>query len=282
MRVSSTSAELEAFKRFEREGWRDAEKAALYKRFFTRVSSQSGAALLDAAGVQRASRVLDVGCGPGNISRLAADRGATVTGCDMSPQMLAEARDASPHIAFRNEDAEFLSFDDTRFDAVVGNFLILHLAHPERAAEQFHRVLVPGGRVALTVWDTSERCRFTGLFIDALALADARPPTSLPAVPPQFLFAADGGSAFKSLLADAGFDGARCELINYDATFPTTEALWKGMLGSGVRIAAMIYGQSDEVQARVREEFESLATAHVEPDGTLRVPVSVVLASAGR
>src|ERR1700736_409947 len=141
----------------------------------------------------RAGKHLAAGCRPWRDS----DRLRHV------PANAPEARDASPDIDFREEDAESLSFGDTRFDAVVGNFLVLHLAHPERAAEQFHRVLVPGGRVALTVWNTNEHCRFTGLFIDALALADARSPASLPSGPPQFLFAADGGSAFKSLLADA-------------------------------------------------------------------------------
>jgi SAM-dependent methyltransferase len=68
---------------------------------------------------------------------------------------------------------------------MVGNFLMLHLGRPERAAAEFVRVLAPGGRLALTVWDLPERARFLGVLLEALAAAGASPPEDIPVGPPK-------------------------------------------------------------------------------------------------
>lgn len=65
------------------------------------------------------------------------------------------------------------------FDAVVGAFVLNHLPRPEVAAAELTRVLVGGGRLALSLWDVPERTRFLGLVEDAVARAGGH---ELPAV----------------------------------------------------------------------------------------------------
>src|SRR5205809_6238429 len=65
--------------------------------------------------------------------------------------------DLSPEIEFREGDAEALPFPEASFDAVVMNFGMLHLAHPERAVAEAFRVLSAGGRFAFTVDRKSTR-----------------------------------------------------------------------------------------------------------------------------
>src|SRR2546422_34553 len=91
--------------------------------------------------------------GPNEIvAPLGAGPGMLVTGLDFSPAMIGLARARHPQIEFREGDAETLPFDAASFDASVMNFGMLHLARPDRAIAEAHRVLRPGGRFAFTVW----------------------------------------------------------------------------------------------------------------------------------
>ena len=92
-------------------------------------------------GYSAGTRVLDVATGPGTIAGVAAARGADVVGLDFSGAMIAEATRLHPAVAFREGDAHALPFDAASFDAVVMNFGLLHLARPETAMAEAHRVL---------------------------------------------------------------------------------------------------------------------------------------------
>src|SRR5204863_8531515 len=139
----------------EHRGWQQI--AFRYHEGFANVTTQSVAALLDAARVGKGTRVLDVACGPGYAAAAAAARAATAIGVDFSSEMVEEARGRYPGIEFREGDAEQLSFPDSSFDAVVLNFGMLHLGRPEEALREAHRVLRPGGRIAFTVWDIPDK-----------------------------------------------------------------------------------------------------------------------------
>ncbi|WP_316978935.1 class I SAM-dependent methyltransferase [Shumkonia mesophila] len=96
-------------------------------------------------------RVLDVGCGTGFLSLLLADLGCTVTGVDLAPDMLARARAkaeaARLSITFRDGDAESPPFGPETFDLIVCRHVVWTLPDPEAAFRNWHRILVPGGRV---------------------------------------------------------------------------------------------------------------------------------------
>jgi ubiquinone/menaquinone biosynthesis C-methylase UbiE len=97
--------------------------------------------------------VLDAGCGTGFLSLELASRGHRVTGIDFAPAMLAEARrkaaEQSAAVRFEQGDAEQLPFAPGSFDLVVSRHLLWTLPHPERAIDEWIRVLRPGGRLAV-------------------------------------------------------------------------------------------------------------------------------------
>src|SRR5215470_20442560 len=107
------------FHTFEHEGWQ--EVARRYDNSWALVTVQAIEPLLDAAHVERNTRVLDVACGPGYVAAAAADRDAKPLGIDFSSEMVAEAKSRYPGVEFREGDAEQLAFPDSSFDAVVSN-----------------------------------------------------------------------------------------------------------------------------------------------------------------
>lgn len=275
MTVSDPAVDPDAFNAFEAAGWET--KAAGYDEFFGQITGRVVAPLLDAAEVGSGSRLLDVATGPGYAAALAAERGASVVGTDLAEEMVSLAARLHPGLQFRRGDAEDLPFADGSFDAVVGNFVLLHLGHPERAASEFARVLGTGGRVALTVWDLPERTRLLGVFVDAVAAAGATPPADIPLGPPFFRFSDDG--EFVGLLTGAGFQDAKVTNLSFVHSVPSPDDLWRGMLGGTVRTSALVLRQPDEVQRQIRAEFDRIVRAYAFGDH-LELPVAVKLGSA--
>jgi ubiquinone/menaquinone biosynthesis C-methylase UbiE len=116
-------------------------------------------------------RVLDVGCGTGFLALRFAELGHTVTGIDLSPQMIDRARlkaeRARQQIDFRVGDAAALDCVDETYDLVVARHVIWNLPDPERGIAEWLRVLRPGGRLVLIEGKWANN--------DALALANAHP-----------------------------------------------------------------------------------------------------------
>lgn len=101
-------------------------------------------------GIGAGDRLLDMACGSGLALELALARGAIGAGIDASPRLVAVAKDRSPAADIRVGDMEQLPWDDEAFD-VVTSFRGIWGTTPA-AVDEARRVLVPGGRVALTVW----------------------------------------------------------------------------------------------------------------------------------
>ncbi|HEY1590262.1 MAG TPA: methyltransferase domain-containing protein [Solirubrobacteraceae bacterium] len=133
-------------------------------------------AVLDAAGVSAGTRVLDVGCGSGLALVLAVQRGAVPAGIDISPGLLAVARERLPDADLREGDMETLPFEDAGFDAVLGINAFQFAGDPLRALREAARVLAPGGRLVASLFAAPERSQGTVAHeaMSALIPADLR------------------------------------------------------------------------------------------------------------
>jgi len=120
-----------------------------------------------------AARVLDVGCGTGRLAAELARRGARVWGVEPSPEMLAVARAKVPAgVGLKRGRAERLPFRDGWFERVVFS-LVLHLVDRSAALAEAHRVLVPGGRLAIVTFAPEHFDRyFLNDFFPSLAAID--------------------------------------------------------------------------------------------------------------
>ena len=119
----------------QRQRWKDCLYEELTRHFSDR-------ALTDL-------HVLDIGTGPGFFAILLRELGCNVTAIDLTPAMLAEAKEnAGPlatEIQFIEMNAETLRFADGSFDAVISRNLTWNLPHPQRAYAEWARVLKKGG-----------------------------------------------------------------------------------------------------------------------------------------
>ncbi len=111
-------------------------------------------------------------------------------------------------------DAEALPFPDDRFDAAVGGFVLNHLPHPARCAEECARVVAPGGRVAFAVWERPERSRLIALLGEALERAGGDRGAGVPEGPDDFRYA-DGGR-MRRLLEGAGLEEVDVATVELD------------------------------------------------------------------
>jgi SAM-dependent methyltransferase len=275
--MTEPTIDADAFNAFEADGWE--AKAPTYGDFFGRITSRLVDPLLDAAAVGPGVRLLDVATGPGYAAARAAERGAQAVGVDIADGMVSLAKRLHPDLEFRVGDAEDLPFADASFDAVVGNFVLLHLGRPERAASEAARVLAPGGRAALTVWDVPERMRVLGVVLDALGEAGAVTPADIPVGPPFFRFADD--RQFASLLRDQGLEDVEVRTIAFVHPVASLDELWTGVLTGAVRTSALILRQPEDVQLRIRAALEQTVRPYA-VGGILELPVGVKLASGRR
>ncbi|CAL9401895.1 class I SAM-dependent methyltransferase [Streptomyces sp. enrichment culture] len=105
---------------------------------------------------ERPGDVLDLGCGTGSLSLLAAEQGHRVTGVDLSPAMveLARSKLAGRDAAFLTGDAAAPPVGEQRFDAVLVRHVLWTLPDPGRALRHWRELLRPGGRLVLVegVW----------------------------------------------------------------------------------------------------------------------------------
>lgn len=111
----------------------------------------------DAARIRLGQRVLDVGCGTGVLAReVIARTGSSgrVVGIDPSPGMLAVATELAPAVEWKAGVAESLPFPDQSFDAVVSQFGLMFFSDRRQALREMLRVLAPGARLAVAVWDS--------------------------------------------------------------------------------------------------------------------------------
>jgi len=110
-----------------------------------------GKELVSSAAPPSGARVLDVGAGRGAVARAALARGCVVTAVDASAGMVSRLAADHPDMVVRQQDAGTLDFADGSFDVVTAGFLVQVLTEPEVALAEFHRVLAPGGLVALSL-----------------------------------------------------------------------------------------------------------------------------------
>jgi ubiquinone/menaquinone biosynthesis C-methylase UbiE len=268
--------DADAFNEFERRGWAENSTEA-YDRVFGPITGRVVEELLDAAGVARQTRVLDLATGPGYVAGAAFARGARVLGVDQSSQMLDRARQLYPGVDFREGDAEQLSFPDASFDAVVANFCLLHVGRPEKMLAEITRVLAPQARTALTVWGPPDRARLFGIVPEAVRAVGATIPAEIPEGPNFFRFSSD--PEFSQLLASAGLHEVAVRTIEFRHRIPDVAHLWNGMLHGVVRTRALLALQSAEARERIRVEF----ARQLEPyraGGGFEIPVCIKLAAA--
>ncbi len=238
--------------------------------------------VVDAARLQPGDRVLDVACGTGVVARAAADVvGATgfVTGVDLNAGMLERARAGKPtpghaEIEWREGDAVALPFDRHTFDAVVCQAGLQYVSDRQRAIDEMHRVLAPGGRVVVLVWRSITHSPAWVALADALGRQVSVEAAAVMHAP--FVFG-DATDELEQLLTTAGFDAVSIEAHSQTVRFASPAAFVQHQV-SASPLAQHVAGVDDAARAALINDVVSATRLLVDEQG-LAFPVSAHIAT---
>ena len=123
---------------------------------FEALTSTAAPKLVEFASVDKGMRLLDVACGTGVVALTASRAGAHVEGIDLTPELIGRANENSKIMGleanFIEGDAEFLPYEDQKFDVVVSQYGHMFAPRPEVVTNELARVLKPGGTLAFSTW----------------------------------------------------------------------------------------------------------------------------------
>jgi SAM-dependent methyltransferase len=188
-------------------------------------------------------RVLEVGCGSGVFLRLAADRGAQVTGIDASDELVQIARRRVPEADVRVADLESLPFEESSFDAVFGFNAFFFALDMVGALREARRVAKPGAPVVIQVWGAPERCDLTAMKQGVAAALAAAVPHGGAEGPPQPLLSAPG--VLESLAEPAGLRPESAFALSWAYEYAGEDDLARAMASPGpMREAASILSEA--------------------------------------
>ncbi len=266
----SSDEELQRFGDWERAQWE--QRALNYAASLGDLTRGSIPALLDAAAVGPGTRLLDIGTGPGFVALAAMTRQAQVRAADQSAAMVRIARTAGVDVV--QASAEDLPYEDGSFDAVVGSYLLNHLPRPEVGVAELRRVLAPGGRIAMTVWDRPPDNPAIGLVSEVVAELGLT--ADVPAGPEQQRFA-DDAQAFALL---AGWDDVAVDRQRWSVR--VEPGSWFDVIADATpRSGAVLAQASQQARAQARERYIALALRRYGAgDGTATLPAGASLLRA--
>jgi SAM-dependent methyltransferase len=177
--------------------------------------------LIAAAGIGPGTRVLDVGCGSGELLRALGAAGARAVGIDPAPGMVEVARRVAPLADVRVGSAERLDWPDGSFDVVTAVNALQFADDTVEALGGFARVLAPGGLVAVANWAEGARNDLDAVEA-AVAAADGMEPG-----PDGDLRVAGG---LEAVFVESGLEVVTAGLVEVPWLVPDDETLVRGVL----------------------------------------------------
>lgn len=243
-------AQAEAWNGPEGQGWADHHDRA------RGVNSALHDHLLAAAAIQPSDLVLDIGCGAGETTRLAARRAdaGMAVGIDLSDPMLQAARRAAAeegigNIRFEQADAQVHPFPDGHYDVAISQFGIMFFADPVAAFANIGRAVRPGGRLAFVCPRDAALCDWYTVPLAALG--------HLPA-PDSAMFSLAGRARLLEVLDGAGWHDVALEPVETDLRFGSTLAEATGFFAGSGPVRAFMERHPQRTPEEVRS---TLATA---------------------
>ena len=213
-------------------------------------------------------RVLDVACGTGIVALLAAERVGSkgkVVGLDLNPGMLTVARSASAgieNIEWREGNATAMPLSDGMFDLVFCQQGLQFFPDRLASLKEMHRVLVPGGRLAVSVWSSIANSPGFSLLAGALGKHIGPEAAALMRLP----FSLASQAELRSLMERAGFRNVKIHPATKGLIFPSTDEFVKRYVASSPLASAVAKAESRSQQALL-ENMSKALQSYVSSEG---------------
>jgi ubiquinone/menaquinone biosynthesis C-methylase UbiE len=257
-----------------------ATAAAGYDRSVGEMTRRVIPLVLRVARLAGGQRVLDVATGTGLAAEAALDVvGPTghVTATDISPAMLGRAQERlgkRANTALAVADGQSLGLSDKGFDAVICNMGLMYFPDPPRGLSEFHRVLRPGGRAAVSVFTRADRALVGGLIRAAIARHD---PSK--AEEAHRFFALGEATRLRSAFEQAGFTEIEIATETMIFAFASFDAYFGGAERGEGLMGQEYLALPEDVRRAVREEVRREVG---DAGGPIEVEVEVRIASGRR
>jgi SAM-dependent methyltransferase len=240
--------------------------------------------LLDRTGPQPGERVLELACGPGGVG-LAAARlvgpGGEVVLSDVAAEMtqIAAQRAATQGLAnvtARPLDLEDIAEPDDAYDVVLCREGLMFATDPAHAAYEIRRVLMPGGRVGVAVWDARERNPWLGLVFDAVSAQTGKsvPPPGVPGP-----FSLGDADLLAGLLADAGYSNVEISRLSTPLRAGSFDEWWARTAALAGPLAQVLASLPEPATQALRVRLQEAIAPYTTPAG-VDVPGVTLIASA--
>jgi SAM-dependent methyltransferase len=275
-----------AYREASLQGWEEAAAGWLRSQDLMRTfAAPVSHWMLDAVAPQPGQRVLEIAAGLGETGLLAAELVAPAGGVIISDQadaMLAGARERAAELGLSNVEfqainAEWIDMKVASVDVVLCRWGYMLMADPPAALGETRRVLRPGGRVALAVWDAIESNPWA--HVPALELGE-RGLSSWPAPGTPGPFALGKAERVYEMLEQAGFAEVDVESLPLSRRHASFEEFWETTLdlsrGFHDAVLDRPRAEIDEIEAAVRARLEPFTSAA----GVLDIPARTLVASA--
>jgi SAM-dependent methyltransferase len=241
--------------------------------------------LLDAVRLQPGETVVELAAGPGDTGLLAAELvqpGGRVLISDFADEMLDIARGRAKelgidNVEFRRLDLESIEIGAGLVDAAFARWGLMLVADPEAGARELRRILKPGGRLALAVWDGPERNPWATIPTQEL-IDRGLGPQRQPSGPGMFALAP--ADKLCALLEDAGFTDVVVDGVDLERRHETADEYLDLTRDLSRAFADFVEGADADTVAAVLEGIEARLEAYRQPDGTIVLPARTLVASA--
>lgn len=239
---------------------------AAHADLYDRSLAEYQPALLRVARAAPAERILDVGCGAGQlvVELLRTAPGATALGVDLSTALLdvARGRSADLPVQFQQADAQVHRFGTAQYDLVVSRTGTMFFGDPAAAFTNLASATKPGGRLAMLVWRSLAENEWLREIVEALRVGRDLP---LPAPGAPGPFALSDPAVVQSVLADAGWTDVELDAVDRSIWLghdPDHATSWQ------LKQSAWLLAGTDEQQRRqATSNLRSLFAAHQTADG---------------
>jgi SAM-dependent methyltransferase len=273
------------------EGWEEAASGWVRRQELLReLGAPVSRWMVQAISPRQGQRVLELAAGLGETGMLAAEIVAPMGGVIVSDQaeaMLEGARARGielglSNLEFRVLNAEWIDLPLASVDAVLCRWGYMLMADPATALTETRRVLRPGGRLALAVWNSVQANPWA--LLPAQELRErGRAPAGEPedGRPPPGPFALGSAQRVQELLAAAGFADVRVEALELNRRHLSFEELWDTTLDLSRNFHDAVLSRPEAEIKEIRTSLEHRFEPFTTPSGELEIPGRTLVALAG-
>jgi SAM-dependent methyltransferase len=208
--------------------------------------------------VKKGVSFLDIGCGAGAFCKMAAERGANVSGFDASAALLDIARERVPQGDFKAGEMEKLPYPDRNFDIITGLNSFQFAENKVNALREANRVAKNGAKVMMLVWGNPDECESTGIMRAIGSLWEAPKQT---AQPPLFQ-----KGIIESMAEEAGLSPEVSDELLCTWQIPDKDSVLRGVLSAGLSTLAIRHSGEEKVRSAVSDAI----SPYRQPDGSYR------------